>query len=115
MVRRDAGEEAWSRPAAEEIRAVRFDPSGRLVAFGGSGYKARILEGSTGDPLWEADVGSPVRALDFGPSGTTLAVGSSDSGVRVFDVVEGDRVVAAYGPRGRIYVDRERAARIFRR
>jgi len=96
------------------VRAVRFDPSGRLLAFGGSGYSARILLSETGEPLWAASVGSPVRALAFGPQGTKLLVGSADFGVRLFAVDEGDRVQAAFGACGWIYVERNKASRLIR-
>ncbi len=114
VLRASDGSDVWSRKADGEVRAIRFDPSGRLLAYGGAGYSARVVLAETGEPLWAATIGSPVRALDFGPQGTKLVVGSADFSVRLFAVDEGDRVQAAFSSYGKIYVEREDAARLLR-
>ena len=114
-VLRDAdGTEAWNAKVDGELRSVRFDPTGRLVGSGGAGYAAKVFVAETGAPLWTAGIGSPVRSIAFGPQGMKLLVGSADFGVRMFEVDEGDRIPAAFGSYGRIYVERSAAARIFR-
>ncbi len=108
------GVEAWSADSRGEVRAVRFDGSGRLLAFGGAGYSANVLRSDKGAKLWSASIGSPVRALAFGPDGMKLAVGSADFAVRLFEVDEGDRVALAIWKYGRVYVDRAGISRLFR-
>ncbi len=114
VLRLSDGSEVWNRKTDGEIRAVRFDPAGRLLAAGGAGYHARIYGAQSGDLLWSASVGSPVRALSFGPGGSKILVGSADFGVQMFEVDEGDRVTAAFSSYGRVFVERSRAAKLFR-
>ncbi|GAB4242242.1 MAG: hypothetical protein OHK0028_20820 [Deltaproteobacteria bacterium] len=105
---------AWSADMGGETRTLRFDPSGRALAAGGSGYAVKIFAAGTGRPRWSAEIGSPIRAVDFGPGGTKLAVGSSDFAVRLFEVVDEERVVAAYGSPGRIYLEPGAERSLFR-
>lgn len=114
VLRESDGTVVWSREADGEIRSVRFDAAGRLLGDGGGGYRARVFLGETGELLWSASVGSPVRSVAFGAGGSKLLVGSADFSVRLFEVDEGDRVVAAYCSFGRLYIERDRALRIFR-
>jgi len=108
------GAVAWSADMNGEIRSLQFDPSGKRLAAGGSGYAVKVFDAETGRQDWTAEIGSPIRSVAFGPGGTVLAVGSSDFSVRVFDVTEEDRVVAAFGPMGRIYLERGREQSLFR-
>lgn len=114
VLKESDGTEVWSRKTGGEIRSVRFDDAGRLLGAGGGGYQARVFLGETGELLWSASIGSPVRSVAFGTGGMKLLVGSADFAVRLFEVDEGDRVVAAYCSYGRLYVERDRASRIFR-
>jgi WD40 repeat protein len=97
-----------------ETRSLRFDPSGNHLAGGGSGYAVKVFAAETGRQRWTAEIGSPIRSVDFGPGGTTLAVGSSDFSVRLFEVAEEERVVAAFGSAGRIYLERGGEQSLFR-
>lgn len=114
VLKESDGTEVWSRKTGGEIRSVRFDGAGRLLGTGGDGYLAKVFLGETGELLWSASIGSPVRSVAFGTGGRKLLVGSADFAVRLFEVDEGDRVVAAYCSFGRLYIERDRASRIFR-
>lgn len=105
---------AWSADMGGEIRSLRFDQPGNLLAGGGSGYTAKVFGAETGRQRWAAEIGNPIRSLDFGPGGTKLVVGSSDFYVRVFEVAEEERVVAAFGSAGRIYMERGVEQSLFR-
>jgi len=59
-------------------------------------------------------VGSRGRALAVSSQGTKLFVGSADFGVRLFAVDVGDRVQAAFGACGGIYVERGKAYHLIR-
>jgi outer membrane protein assembly factor BamB len=107
------GTDAWEADSDGEVRAVRFDPTGRLLACGGAGYTAKVFLAMGGDPIWSAQIGSPVRALAFGAEGRKLFVGSADAGIRMFSIDEVSRVQAAFGPAGRIYVERTRVDKLF--
>jgi WD40 repeat protein len=108
------GSVVWSADMGGEIRSLRFDPPGNLLAGGGSGYNAKVFAADTGRQRWAAEIGNPIRSVDFGPGGTKLAVGSSDFSVRVFEVAEEERVVAAFGSAGRIYLERGGEQSLFR-
>ncbi len=113
-LRETDGSVVWSADMGGETRSLRFDPSGSHLASGGSDYTVKVFAAETGRQRWTAEIGSPIRSVAFGPGGTKLAVGSSDFFVRVFDVTEEERVVAAYGSAGRIYLERGREQSLFR-
>ncbi len=108
------GTESWSATTEGEVRSLRFDPAGRLLASGGAGYTAKVFSAVGGQAIWSATIGSPIRALAFGADGRKLFVGSADAGLRMFNIDEADRVQAAFGTPGRIYVDRNQVERLFR-
>jgi hypothetical protein len=108
------GTESWAADTDGEVRSLRFDPAGRLLASGGAGYTAKVFSAAGGAPVWSAQIGSPIRALAFGADGRKLFVGTSDGGLRMFHVDEADRVQAAFGAAGRIFVDRNRVGTLFR-
>ena len=108
------GSVVWSADMSGETRSLRFDPSGNQLAGGGSGYTVKVFAAETGRQRWTAEIGSPIRSVAFGPGGTKLAVGSSDFSVRLFEVAEEERVVAAFGSAGRIYLERWGERSLFR-
>ncbi len=108
------GTESWSAATEGEVRSLRFDPSGRLLASGGAGYTAKVFSSSGGEAVWSAMIESPIRALAFGADGRKLFVGSADAGLRMFHIDEVDRVQAAFGAPGRIYIERGRVDKLFR-
>lgn len=114
VLREKDGSVAWSADMGGETRSLRFDPPGNLLAGGGSGCTVKVFAAETGVQRWATEIGNPIRSVDFGPGGTRLAVGSSDFSVRVFEVAEEERVVAAFGSAGRIYLQRGVEESLFR-
>jgi WD40 repeat protein len=112
---RHTGQERFRVETDGEVRSIRYDHSGRYIAWGGQGYTAHLVSDENGEALWKAYIGSPIRALDVGFDGNRLVVGSSDFQVRAYDVVAGDRVVAAMTRYGRIYLDRKRMPDLLKR
>jgi hypothetical protein len=114
VLRESDGTDVWSARTEGEVRSLRFDPAGRLLASGGAGYTAKVFPAGGGAAVWSAEIGNPIRALAFGADGRKLFVGSAEGGLRMFNIDEADRVQAAFGAPGRIYVDRKRIETLFR-
>jgi WD40 repeat protein len=114
VLRETDGTDAWSAKTEGEVRSLRFDPAGRLLAAGGAGYTVKVFPANGGAAVWTAEIGNPIRALAFGADGRKLFVGSAEGGLRMFNIDEADRVQAAFGAPGRIYIERKLIDTLFR-
>jgi WD40 repeat protein/tRNA A-37 threonylcarbamoyl transferase component Bud32 len=82
-----SGKELFRQVTPDPMRAVGFDPLGRVVAGGGSTTSGVVLgwDRATGAEVFSLRGHSrPVMALAFGPSGR-LATGGADRVVKVWD------------------------------
>jgi WD40 repeat protein len=70
------------------IMSVVFDPSGNLLAAGGTEGNTRLIDVRHGSILhtFSTKRGNVIWSLAFSPDGRTLAVGSRDGNVRIWDV-----------------------------
>jgi WD40 repeat protein/serine/threonine protein kinase len=90
----EAGAEVWRAKAHTGIEvdpnihiwgvlSLAYDPSGRILATGGSDHIVRLFDAATGELLRSVEVGAYVRSLAFSPDGDLLA-GSAGSEIHVW-------------------------------
>lgn len=80
---------------SNEILALTFSPSGRMLASAGADQTIRLWEPDTGRDIriLRGHTG-PVRALAFSPDGRMLASGSGDTTVRLWETATGKEIRA---------------------
>ena len=70
------------------VRALAFDPSGKLLATGSDDLTIQLWDIATGQPVGLPLAGNPaaITSLAFSPDGASLASGSADRSLTLWDL-----------------------------